>query len=346
MWKRLLLIVVVLVLAFFVYSRITGQTSEMFSPGLTAELQKVFPEPSPTPYTDVTIPYLRNRSYDSDLGELKPYQDNNSYTSYLTNYSSDGLQINGLLTRPKGEMPAGGWPAIVFVHGYIAPSVYKTTERYVSYVDYLAKQGFVVFKVDLRGHADSEGEASGAYYSGDYIVDVLNARSALQKSDFVSDKVGLWGHSMAGNVSFRALAVAQDIDAVVIWAGAVYTYEDFMEYGISDNSYRPPASTSPSRRKREEMMQTHGAFHKDSEFWRQVAPTNYLAGITTPIEIHHAVDDPVVPVEYSRNLMSKLAGASIPHELFEYESGGHDIEGASFNTAMSRTASFFSKQLK
>lgn len=289
---------------------------------------------------------MRQRTYASQLGELKQLGSNSNYTSYLTSYDSDGLKINGLLTEPKGEMPTGGWPGIVFIHGYIPPSLYQTTQKYVEYVDYLSRRGFVVFKIDLRGHGDSEGEAGGAYYSGDYIVDVLNARSALQKSDFVSNKVGLWGHSMAGNVSFRALAVAQNIDAVVIWAGAVYTYEDFMEYGISDNSYRPPTSTSPSRRKREQIMQTHGTFHKDSEFWRQVAPTNYLEGITTPIEIHHAVDDSVVPIEYSRNLMSKLAGTSIPHKLFEYEAGGHDIEGESFYSAMSRTAAFFIKQLQ
>ena len=57
---------------------------------------------------------------------------------------------NGLLTVPLGDVPAGGFPAIVFVHGYIPPEIYRTTERYVDYVDALARSGFVVFKIDRQ----------------------------------------------------------------------------------------------------------------------------------------------------------------------------------------------------
>src|SRR3972149_5220919 len=160
---------------------------------------ELFSVPTPFPFQELTIPYLRERDYESSLGELTRYSDNGSYTAYLTNYESDGLKINGLLTIPKSEPPEGGFPAIVFVHGYIAPTIYQTTERYNDYVNYLAKNGFGVFKIDLRGHDASEGEASGAYYSGDYVIDTLNAYAALESFDLVNpNRIGLWGHSMAG----------------------------------------------------------------------------------------------------------------------------------------------------
>jgi hypothetical protein len=44
-----------------------------------------------------------------------------NYYRYIAWYKSDGLRIYGLLTVPFGEMPASGWPAIVFNHGYIDP---------------------------------------------------------------------------------------------------------------------------------------------------------------------------------------------------------------------------------
>lgn len=37
---------------------------------------------------------------------------------------------------------------IVFNHGYIRPTDYRTTERYGGYVDAIALRGYIVFKPD------------------------------------------------------------------------------------------------------------------------------------------------------------------------------------------------------
>jgi len=84
-----------------------------------------------------------------------------NYSRYIAWYDSDGLRIYGLLTIPDGEKPATGWPAIVFNHGYIPPEVYRSTERYIAYVDQLARNGYIVYRIDYRGHDRSEGRASG-----------------------------------------------------------------------------------------------------------------------------------------------------------------------------------------
>lgn len=305
--------------------------------------------PSPTPFLGqaITIPYLRKLEYKSSLGGLQKQADRPTYTSYITSYTSDGLKINGLLTEPKGEKPEGGWPAIVFVHGYIPPTQYQTTGQYADYVDYLARNGFVVFKIDLRGHGSSEGDPSGAYYSADYIVDTLNARAALASSDFVNkDKIGLWGHSMAGNVVMRSFATQPEIPAVVVWAGAVYTYKDWREFGIQDNSYRPPAQAERRQQERQSLLDTYGDPSGDNPFWSLVAPTTYLSDLKGAIQIHHAVNDDVVKIGYSRNLNSQLDQTSVEHELYEYPSGGHNISGSSFTQAMQRSVEFYRSHLK
>lgn len=295
-------------------------------------------------FEELTIPYLRSRSYASQIGERVKYQSKQSYQSYLTSYVSDGLKINGLLTIPVGQMPEEGWPAIVFVHGYIPPTLYKTTEKYVEYVDYLARSGFVVFKIDLRGHGQSEGEPGGAYYSSDYVIDVLNAYRALEgMSEVNKRKVYMWGHSMAGNVLFRAAVVQRTVPKVVIWAGAVYSYADFAKYGISDNSYRPAGMSMQRQRRRQQIFDTYGPFSGESDFWKKVSPVNYLEGVKTEFQVHHAVDDGVVNVGYSRDLVKLLGDKSVKVDYLEYKSGGHNISGPNFGEAMAKTVEFLKR---
>lgn len=307
---------------------------------------KAIPSVSPFPFQEMTIPYLRSRQYDSSLGQLNQATESQNYTGYLANYDSEGFRVNGYLTMPKGQMPAGGWPAIVFLHGYIPPQNYNTLESYSAYVDYLARNGLVVFKIDLRGHAQSEGEPGGGYFSGDYIIDTLNAKAALADSDFVNpDRIGFWGHSMAGNVVSRAMAASPDTKAVAIWAGAVYTYSDMQELGIDDNSYQPPASSSPSRQRRNQLFEKYGEFNPNSEFWKQVPMTNYLADIEGAISLSHAKDDAVVTIDYSRNLARLLSEAGVSYELNEYDGGGHNLTGSYLSEAMGRTVEFFKNNL-
>ncbi|HSA83927.1 MAG TPA: alpha/beta fold hydrolase [Patescibacteria group bacterium] len=342
----LLLCLLFILIGIVVYSFIFGSSNTPKKLSETVQ-NTVIVSPTPFPFIELTVPYLREREYKSSLGEREVYANNSNYTSYLTSYDSDGLKVNALLTIPTGERPEKGFPAIIFVHGYIPPTQYQTTENYASYVDYLARNGFVVLKIDLRGHGDSEGEPGGGYFGSDYIVDTLNARAALQGSDFVNpDAIGLWGHSMAGNILLRSMVSQPDIPAIVIWAGAVYTYMDMQTYRINDNSYRPPTTVTTTQRKRQALMQRYGSPSATSEFWKQVIPTNYLSDIKGAIQLNHAVNDDVVDIRYSRDLTELLDKTSVPHELWEYATGGHNIDGASFVQAMNHTVEFFTKYLK
>ena len=90
----------------------------------------------------------------------------------------------------------------------------------------------------------------------------------------------------------------------------------------------------------------YGDFNSESEFWSQVSPINYLDKIKGAIGLYHAVNDQVVSVEYSRNLNNILSQTGIPHELNQYPSGGHNIDGSSFIRAMQDTVEFFNRNLK
>ncbi len=314
---------------------------------VNAKSQNINPSPSPFLFQELTVPYLRNIEYLSKLGELRSYRDNASYKSYLTSYISEGLKINGLLTEPKGEKPDKGWPAIIFIHGYIPPASYRTTEKYIDHVNYLARNGFVVFKIDLRGHGDSEGEPGGGYYSSDYVIDALNAYSALQNSGFVNpEKIGFWGHSMAGNVVLRTMTAKPEIPAASIWAGAGFTYTDLRKYGIQDGSYQPPTNQTERQKRRQLLRETYGEPDSGNPFWKLVAPTDYLGDLKGAIQLNHAVNDDVVNIGYSRDLNQVLGNTQTPHELNEFPDGGHNISNPGFTPAMQKTVEFFNKYLK
>lgn len=346
--NKLFIISIIVIAGAFALFIGTGRQMSSVTQQVIKKMANETPTPTPLPFAELTIPYLRKQSYASKLGQKSVVSNQRSYTSYLTSYRSDGYRIDGLLTIPNGKKPPAGWPAIVFVHGYIPPKQYQTLGApYRDYVDYLARNGFVVFKIDLRGHGESEGDPGGAYYSADYVVDTLNAYAALQASNEVNPQaIGLWGHSMAGNVVMRATAVHLTIPATVIWAGAVYTYEDFSEYRIQDASYVPLPSSAPSVNKRQRISEQMGQPDLSKAFWQQMAPSTYLTDLKGAIQINHAVDDAVVNIGYSRNLNRLLDKTPVPHELHEYPSGGHNISGVSFGQAMENTVRFFKKYLK
>lgn len=297
---------------------------------------------------ELTIDYLRDLEIEgSDVTFELQLANGSNYFQYIASYLSEGYRIRGLLTIPFGIAPEGGFKAIVFNHGYLPPSTYVTTERYVDYVRYLAEAGFVVFKIDMRGHGTSEGESEGSYFSPGYTIDAISALKSLQTLDFVDpDGIGMWGHSMAGNLVLRAMLIEPDIKAGVIWAGAVYSYDDFAKYSITDPSFTPSASTSTRPvSKGNQMRQLYGPIDTSTPFWAAVSLTEHIDYLESPLQIHHATDDPVVNIGYSRDLSTVLTEHEKVHELHAYDNGGHNISAPAFNEAMRRTAEFFRANL-
>ena len=146
------------------------------------------------------IDAMRAREYPgSDIVVESVLDPGVNYSRFLVSYLSEGFKIYALMTIPNGEKPPTGWPVIIFNHGFIPPDVYVTTERYIAYVDLIARSGYIVFRSDYRGHGNSEGEAGGAYSRPDYTVDVLNAVASVKRhADADPNRIGMWGHSMGG----------------------------------------------------------------------------------------------------------------------------------------------------
>ncbi|OGM22146.1 peptidase [Candidatus Woesebacteria bacterium RIFCSPLOWO2_01_FULL_39_21] len=296
----------------------------------------------------MSIEALREGEYPgSDIAIEQTLSPGSNYQRYIASYKSEGLKIYGLLTVPNGSPTAeSGWPAIVFNHGYISPSVYKTTEKYVIYQDAFARAGYVTFKSDFRGHGNSEGTATGGYGTNDYTIDVLNAVSTIKKYSQVDpNRIGMWGHSMGGHITLEAMVVGRDIKAGVIWAGVTGSYSDLFERWRRSPI---PGNTSLTRQRgrwRQELSSKYGTPEQNPDFWEALSATSYLSDISGPLQLHHGAADSSVPIEFSQNLESQLKEAGKDVELFVYNGDDHNLS-KNLSLALTRSVDFFDKHLK
>lgn len=293
------------------------------------------PTRTPLPPHPLTIDYLRQQEYAaSDLVIEQSLDDGGNYYRYIASYYSEGLKQYGLLTIPFGQRPATGWPVIVFNHGYIDPDVYRTAERYVNYIDGFARSGYIVFSPDYRGHDQSGGRASGAYGGPGYTVDVLNAVAALKAfEDADPDRIGMWGHSMGGFITLRAMVVDTDIKAGVIWAGVVASYAEMYTSGERPRfgSWGVAASIGPPQ--------------VDPDFWASISANSYLRDLSGPLQLHHGTGDGSVPPSYSQILTEEARAAGKTVELHFYEGDDHNL-ASYFSTALARSIAFFDQYVK
>jgi dipeptidyl aminopeptidase/acylaminoacyl peptidase len=303
--------------------------------------------PTATPLDPLTITAMRERQYPgSDIKIDQALPAGSNYQRYIASYLSDGLKIYGLLTVPNDTPPATGWPIIVFNHGYIPPDQYRTTERYVSYQDGFARNGYITFKSDYRGHGNSEGVAVGGYGSPDYTVDVLNGLASLKKYPGADpNRIGMWGHSMGGSITLRAMVVSKDIKAAVIWSGVVAPYTDLFTKWHQPLHHLPPGVPDRQRRWRQDLTAKYGTPEQNPAFWASISPSSYLADLSGRLQLQAATGDAEVPVQFSRDLYAKVKEAGKPVEYYEYKGDNHNLS-VDFNIAMQRSLAFFDKYVK
>jgi uncharacterized protein len=307
------------------------------------------PTATPKPLNPLSIAAMRQRTYPgSDITIEQTLDAGSNYRRYYVSYRSDGLKIYALMTVPNGTKPLSGWPVIVFNHGFIPPTVYRTTERYVAYVDFFARSGYIVFKSDYRGHDRSEGQAGGGYGAPDYTVDVLNALSSLKRYPAADPaRIGMWGHSMGGQITLRSIVVSQDIKAAVIWAGVVASYPDMLaNWHTRGGEASPPiAGAAGERGWRQSLINEYGTPAENPNFWASISPNSYLAEGVPPVQLHHDTGDSEVPFSFSQGLASELKDAGQTVDFYSYPGNDHNLAN-SFDVAMQRSLAWFNRYVK
>jgi uncharacterized protein len=299
----------------------------------------------------LAIPVERQRAYPgSEIAFEQTLAPGSNYSRYVVSYISDGYKIYALMTVPNGPKPATGWPVVIFNHGSIPPAQYVTTERYVAYQDAFARAGYITFKSDYRGHGKSEGIARGNFSSADYTADVLNALTSLKNyRDADPNRIGMWGHSMGGQITLRAMVISKDIKAGVIWSGTVASQAYELTHPRHPSA-RPTATPGPQTERgghggRAQMLAQYGTPEQNPAFWNSISPNSYLADLSGPLQLHHGLADGTVPPIYSELLKTEVIAAGKQVELYTYPGDNHNISN-NFKAAMARSVAFMDEYVK
>lgn len=296
---------------------------------------------------------LRGRAYGG--GQIKITQlvaDEIAFQRVLIEYPSDGLKITGMMNIPRGAPP---FPVVILNHGYFKPGEYKTGDGTQRAADEFARRGYLTIAPDYRCYAGSQC-ASNPLYIG-YAVDVLNVIASLWGLPYAdATRVGVWGHSMGGQVTLRALAINDSIKVAALY-GAL-TGDDETHYCWLYGCRAPLVTPAP--RSEPAFGQLIPEFLEGiptprapadrnallSDIFKRSSPARFLRYVTTPIILHHGEKDDIVPLAWSVELSDALTGLNKPVALYTYPNGGHVFVGWDWQLFMTRTLAYFDEYLK
>ena len=130
-------------------------------------------------------------------------------------FSSDGLQLAGVLHVPGGTARGERRPAVVMMHGFGANK--SGGPEWVC--NQLESWGYVALRFDYRGCGESEGER-GRVIATEEVADARNAVTYMASLASVDPgRVALCGSSLGAGVAVQAAAVDRRVAAVILENG-------------------------------------------------------------------------------------------------------------------------------
>lgn len=160
---------------------------------------------------------------------------------------AEGVELHGMIYRPPAADALRKHPLIVSVYG--GPHVQRVANEWVATVDlraqYLAQQGFVVFKLDNRGSFNRGLAFEGALADrmGTVEVDdqVAGVRHMAKLPYVDGSRVGIYGWSYGGYMTLMGMLRAPDVFKVGV-SGAPVTDWDGYDTGYTERYMGTPQS--------------------------------------------------------------------------------------------------------
>ncbi len=289
----------------------------------------------------------------ASLKYVRKLDDGPSFTAYLVSYRSSGLTVHAMVATPKSPPPPRGFPILVANHGthpdpprygFTADGVDSRPGDYYRQVPELyARSGFLVVMPDYRGHNTSEGlqYARGFLASAYYTEDVLALLSGLAGIDHADlQNVFMWGHSLGGEVTLRALLASDRVKGASLWSSVggeiwdqAYHYSRYRNREALDGSGVEKSSVAQLKQDIANLGEAYD--------WMTREPLRYLRHLRTPIILHHAIADTGAKYEWSERLAKELYVTGLPYRFHTYPGTDHFFQGQMREQAVERDVEFF-----
>lgn len=227
---------------------------------------------------------------------------------YKITYLSDGLKINGLMVKPKQK---ANYPCIIYNRGGSRDFGALKVAHGALTLGRIAKEGYVVIASQYRGNGGSEGQEE---FGGSDVNDVVILTEVLKEVEGADvEKIGMYGWSRGGMMTYLALTKTDKIKAAVV-GGAVAdnfaSVEDRPDMAAAVHAQLIP----DYELNKEEELSKRSAVKWAHKFSKEV-----------PILMLHGNADWRVKAEQSLRLAMEFEKHRVPYRLIIFEGGDHGI---------------------
>lgn len=227
---------------------------------------------------------------------------------YEITYWSDGLAVKGFLVYPKS---GGPHPCIIYNRGGNREAGAITPEEAHTFLARVASWGYLILASQYRGNAGGEGREE---FAGADVNDVLNLLPLLdQLPEADASRIGMWGWSRGGLMTYRALARTDRIAAAIAMAAVT----DAFDYVTRrpDMEREVFAELIPAyRQNKHAALEARSPLHWARQLCKQ-----------TPILVLHGGADWRVHPAQALRMAAALLEHRHPFRLLFYEGGDHGL---------------------
>lgn len=241
----------------------------------------------------------------------------------------DGLEIEGVLTLPKGR-DAKKLPVVVMPHG--GPWAHDTDD-YDYWAQFVASLGYAVLQPNFRG---SDGYGEDFEHKGD-------GQLGLAMQDDLNDALKWLVDQGIGDAGRACLVGASYGGYATMWGLA--RDPDLWRCGISI------AGVSLLRREVNDMgyntlyeVSNRNAWQRMTPDFNAVSPANATARIKAPLMLIHGRMDATVPYDQSLTMASRMKGAGKPVEFVSMPKADHNFTRAEDRLALLKAMEGFLKK--
>lgn len=226
----------------------------------------------------------------------------------VISYMSDGLQIKGLMAKPKNP---GKYPCIIYNRGGNRDFGALNAAHGALWLGELAKEGYVVIASQYRGNGGSEGQEE---FGGKDVNDVVILTEVLKEiKDADPDKIGMYGWSRGGMMTYIALTKTDKIKAAIVGGAISDNFESLKDRPEMETKVLAELIPNYEATKEEELTK------RSAIFWVDRFPKN------VPMLILHGNADWRVKPEQSLKMALEFEKHRIPYRLIMFEGGDHGI---------------------
>lgn len=250
-------------------------------------------------------------------------------TEFGTLKAADGQTLQYSIIKPAGFDVNKRYPVFLFTYG--GPHSQRVTRAWGNYFDqYMAQQGFVVFRLDNRGSGRRERQFTDVLHNNlgkHEVEDQVAGIDWLAKQSFVDPKrVGVFGWSYGGFMTLRLLSAASDKIAMGVSVAPV------TDWALYDTHYTE--------------RYVGGTPKGDPEAYKRSGVFAHLDGMKSNLLLIHGMADDNVLFSNTTLLIDELVKRNVQFDLMTYPGAKHGMSGRTNQRHVyGLIESYFKKQL-